>query len=173
MTQTQYQFGDTLFTTSRPSAVDPNIKWEQTRAFNIGLDFGFGNQRFTGAIDWYDKTTDDLLFTCPWPAFSNLSNFVTTNIGSMRNSGVELSLGARVLEGGGGGLSWKTDFTAAHNRNSLRSITPFGGGALKILPGGVAGGVGTLSRSFRPAYRSTRSTSTSTSGKTASRSTGT
>ena len=49
--QTQYQFGDTVFTTSRPSAVDPNIKWEQTRAVNIGLDFGFANQRITGAID--------------------------------------------------------------------------------------------------------------------------
>jgi iron complex outermembrane receptor protein len=54
-----YQFGDTLITTARPSAVDPNIKWEQTRAVNIGLDFGFADQRVTGAIDWYDKLTDD------------------------------------------------------------------------------------------------------------------
>ena len=100
--QTQYQFGDSLFTTSRPSAVDPNIKWEATRAFNLGLDFGFGNQRFSGAIDWYGKLTDDLLFTVPVAGFSNLSNFVTTNIGSMRNRGVELSLSARMLEGGRG-----------------------------------------------------------------------
>jgi TonB-linked SusC/RagA family outer membrane protein len=148
--QTQYQFGDSVFTTSRPSAVDPNIKWEQTRAFNIGLDFGFANQRITGAIDWYDKLTSDLLFTVPVAAFSNLSNFVTTNIGSMRNRGIELSLGARVLEGGERGLSWQADFTAARNTNTLRSITPFGGSALKILVGDVSGGVGTRIQVLAP-----------------------
>jgi iron complex outermembrane receptor protein len=137
----QYQFGDSIFTTSRPSAVDPNIKWEQTRAFNVGLDFGFANQRITGAIDWYDKQTSDLLFTLPVAAFSNLSNFITTNIGSMRNRGIEGSLSARLLQGGERGLSWQADFTAAHNTNELRTVTPLGG--LKILVGGVAGGVGT------------------------------
>jgi TonB-dependent starch-binding outer membrane protein SusC len=146
----RYQFGDSVFTTSRPSAVDPNIKWEATRAFNVGLDFGFGNQRFSGAIDWYDKLTKDLLFTVPVAAFSNLSNFVTTNIGSMRNRGIELSLSARVLQGGSHGLNWNADFTAAHNTNTLRSITPFGGEALKILVGGVSGGVGTTIQVLEP-----------------------
>ncbi|MBA3761381.1 MAG: SusC/RagA family TonB-linked outer membrane protein, partial [Gemmatimonadales bacterium] len=148
--QTQYQFGDTIFTTSRPSAVDPNIKWEQTRAFNVGLDFGFANQRITGAIDWYDKLTSDLLFNVPVAGFSNLSNFVTTNIGSMRNRGIELSLGARVLQGGERGLTWQADFTAARNSNNLRSITPFGGSSLKILTGDVSGGVGTRIQVFAP-----------------------
>ena len=148
--QTQYQFGDTVFTTSRPSAVDPNIKWEQTRAFNVGLDFGFANQRITGSIDWYDKLTSDLLFNVPVAAFSNLSNFVTTNIGSMRNRGLELSLGARVLQGGERGLTWQADFTAARNTNNLRSITPFGGSTLKILAGEVSGGVGTRIQVFAP-----------------------
>ena len=147
---TRYQFGDSVFTTSRPSAVDPNIKWEATRAFNVGLDFGFGNQRFSGAIDWYDKLTSDLLFTVPVAAFSNFSNFVTTNIGSMRNRGIEFSLSAKVLEGRRGGLSWNADFTAAHNTNELRTITPFGGGALKILVGGVSGGVGTTIQVLQP-----------------------
>ena len=146
----RYQFGDSVFTTSRPSAVDPNIKWEATRAFNVGLDFGFGNQRFSGAVDWYDKLTTDLLFTVPVAAFSNLSNFVTTNIGSMRNRGIEFSLSAKVLEGKRQGLSWNADFTAAHNTNELRTITPFGGGALKILVGGVSGGVGTTIQVLEP-----------------------
>ncbi len=146
----RYQFGDSVFTTSRPSAVDPNIKWEATRAFNVGLDFGFGNQRFSGSIDWYDKLTSDLLFTVPVAAFSNFSNFVTTNIGSMRNRGIEFSLSAKVLEGGSRGLSWNADFTAAHNTNELRSITPLGGDALKILVGGVSGGVGTTIQVLEP-----------------------
>ncbi len=146
--QTQYQFGDSLFSTSRPSAVDPNIKWEQTRAFNIGLDFGFSDQRFSGAIDWYGKLTDDLLFTVPVAGFSNLSNLVTTNTGSMRNSGVELSLRARILEGGRKGLRWNAAFTAARNKNNLRSITPFGGSTVRILQGGL--GFGTFIQVLSP-----------------------
>ncbi|MEO7239590.1 MAG: SusC/RagA family TonB-linked outer membrane protein [Gemmatimonadales bacterium] len=145
-----YQFGDSVFTTSRPSAVDPNIKWEQTRAFNVGLDFGFANQRITGAIDWYDKLTSDLLFNVPVAGFSNLSNFVTTNIGSMRNRGIEMSLGLRLLEGGERGLTWQADFTGARNSNNLRSITPFGGSSLKILVGDVSGGVGTRIQVLAP-----------------------
>jgi len=150
--QTQYQFGDSIFTTSRPSAVDPNIKWEETKAFNIGLDFGFNHQRLTGAIDWYEKKTEDLLFTVPVAAFSNLSNFVTTNIGSMKNHGLEMSLSWRVLDGGQRGLSWQADFTAAHNTNELTSITPFGGSDLKILVGGVSGGVGTNIQVLAPGH---------------------
>jgi iron complex outermembrane receptor protein len=146
---TQYQFGDSLFTTSRPSAVDPDIRWEETRTFNIGLDFGFDNQRFSGAIDWYDKRTDDLLFTLPVAAFSNLSNFITTNIGSMRNRGIEASLSARVLESRSG-LNWQADFTAARNSNELLSITPTSGSSLKILVGEVSGGVGTRIQVLAP-----------------------
>ena len=150
--QAQYQFGDTIFTTARPSAVDPDIKWEQTRAVNVGLDFGFANQRITGAIDYYDKLTEDLLFDVPVAGFSNLSNFVTTNIGSMRNYGVELSLGARILDGGDRGLSWQADFTTARNKNNLRSITPFGGSGLAILVGEASGGVGTRVQVLTPGH---------------------
>jgi TonB-linked SusC/RagA family outer membrane protein len=147
----RYQFGDSVFTTSRPSAVDRNIKWEETRAFNIGLDFGFANQRVSGAIDWYSKKTSDLLFTVPVAAFSNLSNFVTTNIGSMKNRGIEFSLSAKVLESGSrNGLNWNMDFTAAHNNNELTQITPITGQALRILVGGVSGGVGTTIEVLQP-----------------------
>ncbi len=78
--------------------MDPNIKWEQTKAVNVGLDFGFADGRITGAVDYYDKLTDDLLFNVPVAAFTNLSNFVTTNVGSMRNYGIEMSLGFRLLQ---------------------------------------------------------------------------
>ena len=147
--QSQYQFGDTLVSTARPSAVDRNIKWEATRSFDIGLDYGFANQRFTGSIDWYDKKTTDLIFTVPVAAGTNLSNFVTTNIGSMRNRGFEFSLSARVLEGGREGLSWTADVTAAHNSNELLTINP-AGGTSQILVGGIAGGVGTTIQVLTP-----------------------
>jgi len=143
--QSQYWMGsDGFVTTIRPTAVDPNIKWEATRSVNLGLDFGFMNQRVTGAIDWYDKKTTDLIFQVPAAAGTVPGDFVTTNIGSMRNQGIELSLSARLLEGGnsGSGLHWTTDFTFASNRNRLLTITPFGGTTQQILVGNIAGGVG-------------------------------
>ncbi len=131
----QYQFGNQFVTTIRPGAVDPNIKWEQTDAYDLGLDFGFLSQRFSGAIDWYVKDTKDLIFTVPVAAGSNLSNFLTTNIGRMRNTGVEFSLSARVLRGGRRSLGWTADFTAARNANKLVSINPYGGPVQQILAG--------------------------------------
>ncbi len=148
--QTQYPIDGGPITTIRPGAIDPDIKWESTRSVDVGLDFGFSNQRFSGAIDWYDKKTTDLIFRVPVAAGTNLSNFLTTNIGSMRNRGIELSLGARVLDGGNTGLSWQADFTAAHNTNELLVIDPVVGGAQEILVGDAAGGVGTKIQVLTP-----------------------
>ena len=148
--QSQVQFGNTFISTIRPAAVDPNIKWEETISYNVGLDFGFHNQRFTGAVDVYNKSTSDLIFTVPVAAGSNFSNFLTTNIGSMKNTGVEFTLGARVVEGSRRGFSWTADFTAARNTNELTSINPASGGAQKILTGGIAGGVGTTIQVLEP-----------------------
>lgn len=151
--QTQAQFGNEYVATIRPNGVDKNIKWEATRSTDIGVDFGFLNQRFSGSIDWYTKNTDDLIFTVPVPAGTNLSNFVTTNIGSMRNRGIELSLSARLLRGSRRGLSWTADFTAAHNTNELVTINPIYGDSIalqRILTGLVAGGVGTFVQVLEP-----------------------
>ena len=148
--QTQYWLGDQFVTTIRPSAVDKNIRWEATSSTNIGLDFGFNNQRISGTIDYYTKKTSDLIFTVPAAAGTNLSNYVTTNIGSMKNSGLELSLNARVLEGGRDGLSWTASFTAGRNTNELVSINPRAVGAQQILTGGVSGGVGTTIQVLQP-----------------------
>ncbi|MGE5744557.1 MAG: SusC/RagA family TonB-linked outer membrane protein, partial [Gemmatimonadota bacterium] len=148
--QAQVQFGNFFVNTIRPSAVDPNIKWEATSSVNIGLDYGFSSQRFSGSIDWYSKKTEDLIFTVPIAAGTNFSNFLTTNIGSMKNHGIELSLSALVLNPGAGGLHWTADFNAARNTNELTSINPVAGGAQQILVGGVAGGVGTTIQVLEP-----------------------
>lgn len=145
----QVQFGSTFVPTWRPSAVDPDIRWEATSGFNVGLDYGLFGQRVTGSIDWYTKKTTDLIFNTPIAAGTNFSNFLTHNIGSMRNRGIELSLSARVLDRQGG-LRWTADFTAAHNSNELLSINPTAGAVQQILVGGVAGGVGTNIQVLEP-----------------------
>jgi iron complex outermembrane receptor protein len=151
--QTRVQFGSDYVTTLRPSAYDPEIQWESTKATDVGLDFGFWNQRLTGAIDWYDKKTDNLIFTVPVAAGTNLSNYLTTNIGSMKNRGVELSVSAPVLQHTGRALNWSVDFTAAHNANELVAINPVFGGNVnlqRILTGLVSGGVGTYIQVLQP-----------------------
>lgn len=147
---TTVQWGSAFVPTIRPSAYDPSIRWETTRAINIGLDFGLWDQRLTGAFDWYTKNTDDLIFTVPVCAGCNLSNFATKNIGSMRNRGFELSLSWQAVEAGGSdGLRWTTDFTAAHNSNEMLSIYA-SQGTTRILTGGIAGGVGSTIQVFQP-----------------------
>ncbi|HWG52174.1 MAG TPA: SusC/RagA family TonB-linked outer membrane protein [Gemmatimonadaceae bacterium] len=148
--QAQVQFGNQFVNTIRPSAVDPDIKWEATRSWNVGLDYGFLNQRFSGSIDWYRKNTSDLIFTVPIAAGTNFSNFLTTNIGSMKNDGVEFSLSARVLDAGKNRLGWTADVNASHNTNELTSINPFAGSAQQILTGLVSGGVGTFIQVLEP-----------------------
>jgi len=146
---TKVQFGNVFVTTLRPSAVDTSIHWEKTSAYNAGLDFGFSNQRFSGSVDWYTKNTTDLIFTVPVCAGCNLSNLVTTNIGSMRNRGFDLSLNARLLEGRANRLVWTAAFTASHNTNELLTINP-NQSVTRILIGGIAGGVGNLVQVLQP-----------------------
>jgi iron complex outermembrane receptor protein len=135
--QTQVQFGDEFVPTIRPSAVDPGIRWEETQAYNFGLDFGFLSQRISGAVDWYTKSTNDLIFTVPVAAGTNLSNYLTTNIGSMKNRGFEFSLSARVLEPQTQGLAWTATFLGSHNTNELVRINPYAGATSRILTGPV------------------------------------
>lgn len=153
--QAQVQFGDQYVPTIRPSAVDPNIKWEGTTAYNVGLDFGFSNQRFTGSFDWYTKDTDDMIFQVPAAAGTNFSNYVTTNIGSMRNSGFELMLNWEALQQRSGKLGWTFGINASHNKNELLSINPVAPNAVAqqiTEVGAIAGGVGSYIQVLRPGF---------------------
>jgi TonB-dependent starch-binding outer membrane protein SusC len=147
---TRAQFGDEFVTTIRPAAVDRNIKWEETTSTNFALDYGFLNNRLSGSLEYYTKDTDDLLFDIPVAAGLYVSNRVLTNVGSVRNRGVEFGLNADVLNGGRGGLSWIASFNAARNANELLRLNPFAGGVQQVLVGGIAGGVGSTIQVLRP-----------------------
>ena len=151
--QAQVQFGNQFVTTIRPSAADPGIRWEQTTSNNFGVDYGFHDNRVTGTIDAYTKKTKDLIFNVPVAAGTNLSNFVTTNIGSLENKGLELGLNIRMFDGGKSrGFTWDAGFNAATNTNKLLQINSVGGGTDQILTGGIAGGVGSSIEVLQPGY---------------------
>jgi|APMI01.1.fsa_nt_gi iron complex outermembrane receptor protein len=149
--QALVQFGNSFINTIRPTAVDPNIKWEQTTSNNVGLDFGFFKNRVTGAVEYYVKDTKDLIFNVPVPAGTNLSNYVTTNIGSLQNKGWEFGLNGRVIEAGKvGDFSWDASLNLSGNSNKIVAIS--GSGSDAILTGGIAGGVGNTVQVLKPGY---------------------
>lgn len=147
----QVQFGDEFVTTIRPGASDPAIKWEETTSYNVGLDFAILDSRLSGTLDYYFKDTDDLIFRVPVAAGTNLSNFVTTNIGAVENRGFEIGLDAILFDGANGGFSWNAGFTASTNENELVRINPYGGSEA-ILVGEISGGVGNRVQVLRPGH---------------------
>jgi TonB-linked SusC/RagA family outer membrane protein len=144
----QVQFGNTWISTIRPSASDPNLRWEETSSTDVGLDFGFLDNRFGATLDFYTKKTTDLIFNVPTAAGTALSNFITTNLGTVRNRGFEVGLNALIFDGGERGLTWSANFNAATNKNELVAINKTG--VQRILTGGISGGVGSLIQVFEP-----------------------
>lgn len=136
----RYQFGDGFVTTVRPDAYDANLKWEETSSYNAGLDFGFANGRIRGALEYYYKRTEDLLFVVNVPAGTNLSDRVLTNIGEVENQGIELTLDAVVVDNRAKGLSWNLGFNVARNQNEVLEIDRIS--EQGVLTGNIEGGVG-------------------------------
>jgi len=141
--QSRYQFGynngqPVFVTTARPNGYDPNLKWEETSSYNMGLDFGLWSGRITGTFDYYYKRTNDLLFTVNIPAGTNLTDRVLTNIGELENKGVELALNGFVLNKRD--LSWELGFNIAANKNKVLAIDRISNQG--VLTGTISGGVG-------------------------------
>jgi TonB-dependent starch-binding outer membrane protein SusC len=137
----QYQFGNTFYNTLRPNPYDANIKWEETTTYNLGLDFGFANNRITGSVDIYQRNTKDLLNFIPIAAGSNFSNFLTTNVGNLENKGVEFTISGQIISKKD--MNWNLGINTAYNVNKITKLTktddPNYSG---VDVGGIGGGVG-------------------------------
>ncbi|MFV0375945.1 MAG: SusC/RagA family TonB-linked outer membrane protein [Mangrovibacterium sp.] len=115
-----YPIGGEFISTLRPNAYDPNIKWEETETQNIGIDFGFWNNRLSGSLDVYKRTTNDLLNTVTIPTGSNFSNTLLTNVGSLENKGVELSLNLTPVSKED--MSLDLGFNLTYNKNEITKL---------------------------------------------------
>lgn len=140
-TTAQYAFGGQYYTVYRPAGFDANLKWETTKSYNLGLDFGLFKDRISGSIDVYKKITSDLLATVAVPAGTNFTNQILTNVGGMENKGVEFSLNAGLIAKKDVRLDWMFNITRNFNQvTKLSQIQdPSSPG---ILVGGIAGGIG-------------------------------
>ena len=126
--------------TLAPSAYDPNIKWETTTTYNIGLDYGFVSDRITGNVDVYRRDTDDLLNTVLTPMGANFGNSLLTNIGSMRNQGVEFSVNVIPLETKDMSLSMGFNGTFQSTKFTKLNNTDDPNYAMEVS--GISGGTG-------------------------------
>lgn len=104
------------------SPANPNLKWEQSRTTNIGIDFGLFDNRLRGSLDYYNKVAKDVFSNRtldPTTGFSSM--FV--NMASMRNRGVEVQVTYDWLRANNRkGWSWTTNFTMSHNSNIVTDV---------------------------------------------------
>lgn len=137
----QYQFGNQFFGFLRPDGYDANIKWEETFSYNVGLDLGFMNNKLNATVDFYHKVTDDLLAVIPVPAGSNFTNQILTNVGSLTNTGLEVTLNYIAIDKED--LRLDIGANTTYNVNQITGLTktddPNDPG---ILVGGIPGGIG-------------------------------
>ena len=119
-----YPFGIEYYSGYYPNAIiDENLRWETSKEWNAGVDFGFVRDRITGTFDFYNKVSEDLLFPVQLPLVSGGGTLVT-NVGSVLNRGVEFSL--KTVNIDTNGWYWETSFTLAHNHNEVLEINGSG-----------------------------------------------
>ncbi|MEQ9441320.1 MAG: TonB-dependent receptor [Cyclobacteriaceae bacterium] len=99
---------------------NPDLKWEQTEQFDIGLSFGLFDHRLYGNIDYYNKTTSDLLLQIAVPSPSVISTQLA-NVGSVENKGVEIELGAEIINRPD--FQWNANLNFSRNRNQVLSLS--------------------------------------------------
>lgn len=108
-------------TMARPNAYNQDITWEKTTTYNLGTDFGFWDQRLTGSIDWYFRKTTDLINVVNVPMGTNFSNRVISNIGDLKNTGVEVQLDWRAIRTKD--FLWRLGYNMAYNNNKITKLS--------------------------------------------------
>jgi len=116
-----YNFGSTVANGYGSALSNADLTWEKTYEFNVGLDFGFSNNRINGNIDWYNRISKDLLMEMETPLeLGSSTGSIWDNVGKVKNSGVELQLSTVNINTRD--LNWTTSFTFAHNRNEILEL---------------------------------------------------
>ncbi len=144
----QEQFGFSAYNTAGQfNVANPDLKWESTKSYNFGLDFAFKGGKIFGSLEYYNKSTTDILFqsTAIQPAPSSI--YFINLPANLENKGIEFSIGAALIDKTDFGLD--VNFNIANNKNVLENFfAPGTTTPISILTGQINGqGVsGTLSQ---------------------------
>jgi TonB-linked SusC/RagA family outer membrane protein len=99
---------------------NPDLKWEENESVNVGLDLELLGGKYSFALDVYQRDTNDLLFAPQLPATAGVASPPVVNIGQMRNTGFDISLGTRGTIGDE--LNWNLSVTGSHYQNEILKI---------------------------------------------------
>ncbi len=144
-TNSQYIFDGNPILSTIPSGRS-FLRWENTATVELGVDYGLFNDKFTGSINVFQKTSTDLLSEAPVSDVSNFTNRIFQNIGEMKVNGLEFTLNADLIKTEE--LNWNINFNTTFIN---REITKLGLGQ-DITKGGIAGGTGNFIQLYREGF---------------------
>nr|WP_315156110.1 SusC/RagA family TonB-linked outer membrane protein [uncultured Flavobacterium sp.] len=128
MSQTLYDYNGYFFSDGKwvkglvpASNPNPDLRWEKTAEINIGVDFGFLENRISGSVDFYSKKTSDMLWDYNVPTPPYLYSSITANVGKMENKGFEILLNTIPVKSEN--FMWNSSMTFSHNENKLTSLS--------------------------------------------------
>ncbi|SIQ54526.1 iron complex outermembrane recepter protein [Chryseobacterium sp. RU37D] len=135
----QYQFGSQYYYMFRPDIYNPILTWETTTTKNLGLDYGFANNRIYGSIDLYTKKAEKLLVKAPIAA-GDLSNENVLNAGNMKTDGIEGNITFVPVKNEN--TTWEVSFNVTHYNSKITNLINGANDTYFIPVGDIAGGVG-------------------------------
>lgn len=137
---TQYIFGNTVYTAARPEGYNDNIKWEELAETNIGLDYGLFNNRINGSVNLFRKESSDLLASVLVPDGANLRNQGYFNIGSVRTEGIEVSINTDIIKKEN--INWNVAFNSTFIKQKVTDLGITVDGFAGYTKGSITGGSG-------------------------------
>lgn len=98
---------------------NPNLQWEKTASLNVGLDFGFLNDRITGSIDYYTMKTHDMIMAQRLPGFTGFFS-ITTNLGEVQNRGIDFMINSNNIRSRS--FEWNTSLSFSYVKNTIKHL---------------------------------------------------
>lgn len=114
--------------TYRPEEYDSNLKWETTTSYNVGLDYGFFNNRLSGSVDYYTRQTEDLLASVSPAAGTNLNKTIMTNVGNVDSEGLEFTISATPIDTKD--ITWDMSINATWQTMKVKNLSLVEGRAI-------------------------------------------
>jgi iron complex outermembrane receptor protein len=118
---TYYDSGSQAIAYRVSQNANPDLKWEETAMFNIGLDFSLFGGRVGGTIEWYDKRTADMIYRYQVSTPTFVYDRIYANVGDMLNTGIELLLNVDAVRSKT--FNYNTSINLAHNRNEILRLS--------------------------------------------------
>lgn len=120
-TGAEYIFGNTPVLTYRSEPYVNEFTWENTKAYNYGVDFGFLKNRISGSFEYYTRKTEDLLATVATPATTNFEKTILTNVGNVDSKGYELNINLVPIETKD--WNWNMSFNASWQKQTIQNMS--------------------------------------------------